>query len=398
MVVSAPAVIYADATMRRVVTQIPAGDDPSAWTTYTYANGMSSMTSGVPATMDYKAAAEASARYAQQSDLMRLHTVACRVAENHPANFGLVPHKVEPISRWGSAASLIERAGIGRGYLNDDAIQPFLALLQDEIVNQEIGWFRPDQDPTVFGAYHIIAAGEIDSHTSWRSAGDPIGWTLRQVAIDGAVDKIGWENTARMADAAARIREEDLEIAMTMQALSDTEKVSKAAAEHNYKQSARAARTTFANPKTQLRPRLVPEIVAAVVRAANLETENGWRQGEANVTGLLTLDDWSITRGMTSFELDGRGNAKPLNACYRTVLKESLGQKKFVELVTEVQAKLTERKLGVAAYDAGRTDRIWVSVNPTLLLKHRAAFGIADSVELMTLTGPVTEPEPEAAN
>jgi hypothetical protein len=340
----------------------------------------------------YQHASEASAVYERLSQLMRVHTTTCRLAENHPANFGLVAHKIEVAERWGSPQSLLDRAGVGRGYGNEDLCNQYLALLPADFVNPEAGWFQPGQDATVFGAYHLVVNGDLEARSSWRSS-DDLGWVLRQAAIEGALDTMGWDNVARMKDAVSRVVGEDLDTAMTIRALTDTERVAKAAKEHAYKLASRAARITFAN--TQLRPRLVPELVEKTARDAGHELNTGWRYDEDfDISGLLSLDGWSITRGLEkeSLEHDGRGNIKAVNACYRLVLKESAGPKKFADLVTAVQTALSARKLGTVAYDAARTDRMWVSLKPELLLKHRAAFGIADNITLVTVNGPVPEP------
>jgi hypothetical protein len=305
--------------------------------------------------------------------LQRVHTAACRLDAHHPRHASLVPHRHSLKSERRNTVDMFIDA-VNLSYGNGGAARELLAQMPEEFINFEFGWFSPDVDPTKFGTYYLVPTGYLDGQRyTYRNAADaePLAWALRQVGIDGTISTSPWNDQEAINDATQRVLTEDLDTAMTIRALTDSETVSASLREHERRQSTLAARTAFVARK--LRPRLVPDTINVVLREADLYSKLTWSGLYTTGTRMLELNDT---------EIFGWPQPQPIAAAYRVGFEEDLTKTEFADIATRIQNALAPRNLGKVIIDTSRRNVLWVCTDLDLFTEYAAAFSVPSDAHL----------------
>lgn len=344
-----------------------------------FVNGSSILKPELAAPLNYSDAQLLSSEMDTLESLARFHTAGCRRAENHPMELGLVAVRLPQNHVGHRSTSLRDAASLrGFGYMrsssaNDESVF-FGITVPEELVNVDWAWFAPTGDVTVFGTYYIVPVGNVDGESNaYRGPRFPgIGWALCQVGIEQHVEFAAWDDAEGIAAIVNRVLNEDLETAMAIRALTDTEAVSAGLREHRYRTALNVAREVF--PAHAIRPRLVPEIAESLARRESLSTAYRYSNGDnGRSPGVQTLDDYQV--------FGWQNRVKAVNAAYMIRFNhEEVTSDKVRHYAGLLQAALNPRRLGTVVLLSDSPHDVWVVTNMQVFSDNRAAFKIGDGV------------------
>lgn len=326
--------------------------------------------------IDYSYADRLSTALDSLSSRLSYHAALCRLALNSPDQHGLTARTLDA-SHVGPRPTPLQEMATGENWSNKNEAHPVINLFPTALTGDNTVWAAPDADLTRFGTYYLLSLGHIDNRSGYREGdGDQtIRWALAQVGVSETLDAAAWNDAVNIAALASRALNDDTETGLVMAALADTGKVTQGLREHQWRRAILDARTAF--PGKTLRPRLVPDLVSALLREQRLETRGGYRrQTEAAthlVTGLCELNNYEI--------FGWNREVKPIAAAYAGQLEDATDIQ-FRTFVTALQEKLTERKLGTVLITSDMQHAFWITLDVALFNTYRAAFWVPESAVL----------------
>lgn len=326
--------------------------------------------------------------FSEVEAISRLLTVLHRWQRNHPTRWGLVP-KEFPITDDSPRSTILSEAS--QHAHNSDGADNIIARLANEWKNDEIAWFAPGADPSAFGTYYMISVGSLvaDAREFYRPTPYPdLGWALAQVGVKpasaprygadiAAGEFAAWNEDEKIREFAQRTLDEEVELSLTMRALTDALAAQRDLSDHRYRTSLLGAREAFAENK--IRPRLVDQAVQSAIATTGLEQFRDagyYNEGRRPYFGLQTLDDTRVF---------GWGSGiKGINAAYAVTFDASTPIPKLRALVVDLQQRLAARALGTVLVDAGDPTTLFVTANVDLFNAHRAAFLVKPEAQLVS--------------
>lgn len=296
----------------------------------------------------------------QAAEVMHALRYVHRRAVSSPSRFGLVSRRTmyaRHRSDWLGAHNRDEIADTLGDTIDRDWLAPDLA------------WFAPHADPSKFGTLYLAPAEGLDGETSWH---------LRQVGLGHeSQGHAHWSNDTELAKLAARCFD-DLELVMTMAALSDPSLVREQAAEHAVRLAIAEARVAFTAKKDRIRPQLVEKIALEAYRTSGYR---GWPR-----SGVHRLLDPTVEWGEST--------RLTIYAAQSTNFPADMTNEQCSQAALRARDLLDERGLGIVVlvYDPDREPEysMWITQRPDLLQQHRAAFRIGERAQFTVI--PSTRP------